>query len=82
MNDFLIRNYFYRDICKSNGRDYAEELIPFISILLQSVVLHPKSLCLIIESLNACVESKAIDARAGKGKMLIIDNYSQLLRHK
>ncbi|CAG8453321.1 807_t:CDS:10 [Diversispora eburnea] len=40
------------------------ELLPFISTLLQSVVLHPKTLCLIIESLNSCVEANVIDIRA------------------
>ncbi|RHZ54170.1 hypothetical protein Glove_429g24 [Diversispora epigaea] len=53
-----------RDICKSDGKDYAVELIPFISTLLQSVVLHPKSLCLIIETLNACVEANVVGIRA------------------
>ncbi|CAI2165552.1 14383_t:CDS:10 [Funneliformis geosporum] len=53
-----------RDICKSKARDYAEEVIPFMSSLLQSVILHPNSLCLIIESLNLCVEAKVIDSRA------------------
>ncbi|CAG8744459.1 13181_t:CDS:2, partial [Acaulospora morrowiae] len=54
-----------RDMCRSNGKDYAEELLPFISSLLQSVILHPKSLCLIIESLTACVEAEVANARAG-----------------
>ncbi|CAG8614440.1 7786_t:CDS:2, partial [Dentiscutata heterogama] len=53
-----------RDICKSKGRDYAEELLPFISSLLQSVILHPKSLYLVIEALNACVEAKVVETRA------------------
>ncbi|CAG8584546.1 9430_t:CDS:2, partial [Cetraspora pellucida] len=53
-----------RDICKSKGRDYAEELLPFISSLLQSVILHPKSLYLIIETLNACIEAKVVETRA------------------
>lgn len=45
-------------------RDYTEELVPFISNLLQSVVLHPNSLCLIIESLNLFAETEIIDPRA------------------
>ncbi|CAG8528124.1 16440_t:CDS:10 [Funneliformis mosseae] len=53
-----------RDICKSKARDYAEEVIPFMSSLLQSTILHPNSLCLIIESLNLCVEATVIDSRA------------------
>ncbi|CAG8685699.1 17649_t:CDS:2, partial [Acaulospora morrowiae] len=60
-----MRCELLRDMCRSNGKDYAEELLPFISSLLQSVILHPKSLCLIIESLTACVEAEVANARAG-----------------
>lgn len=56
-------NYF-RDIFKTKMREYTEELVPFISNLLQSVVLHPNSLCLIIESLNLFTETEIIDPRA------------------
>ncbi|CAB5373170.1 unnamed protein product [Rhizophagus irregularis] len=53
-----------RDIFKTKMREYTEELVPFISNLLQSVVLHPNSLCLIIESLNLFTETEIIDPRA------------------
>ncbi|CAG8494615.1 9056_t:CDS:10 [Ambispora gerdemannii] len=53
-----------RDICKAKARDYAEELIPFLSSLLQSVVLLPTSMSLIIEALNASVEADVVDPRA------------------
>jgi hypothetical protein len=56
-------NYF-RDIFKTKMRTYSEEMVPFVSSLLQSVVLHPNSLCLIIESLSLCVETEIIDTRA------------------
>ncbi|CAG8538899.1 7710_t:CDS:10 [Ambispora leptoticha] len=53
-----------RDICKTKARDYAEELIPFLSSLLQSVILLPISISLIIEALNASVEADVVDPRA------------------
>ncbi|CAJ0758400.1 17081_t:CDS:10 [Entrophospora sp. SA101] len=41
-----------RDICKIDAVNYSEELIPLISSLLQSTILHPISLCLVIDTLN------------------------------
>ncbi|KAG9285568.1 hypothetical protein G9A89_006556 [Geosiphon pyriformis] len=60
-----------RDICRTKAHDYAEELIPFVSSLLQSVCLRPASLCLIIEALNACVSSDVIDPRAVWNVLLV-----------
>ena len=54
-----------RDICKTDAVNYSQDLIPIMSSLLQSVTLHPISLCLIIDSLNACVEANAIDIHEG-----------------
>nr|CAG8503636.1 3784_t:CDS:10 [Entrophospora candida] len=50
-----------RDICKVDAVNYSEELIPLISSLLQSTILHPISLCLVIDTLNTCIEANAAD---------------------
>ncbi|CAJ0911396.1 10992_t:CDS:10 [Entrophospora sp. SA101] len=60
-----------RDICKIDAVNYSEELIPLISSLLQSTILHPISLCLVIDTLNTCIEANAADIYEVWNKFII-----------
>ncbi|CAG8545639.1 2322_t:CDS:2 [Paraglomus occultum] len=52
-----------RDICRTSAEAHVDDLLPFISSLMQTVRLHPVSICLILETLNACIERDVVDPR-------------------
>ncbi|RUS31202.1 hypothetical protein BC938DRAFT_478274 [Jimgerdemannia flammicorona] len=54
-----------RDLCVLKPHETAEELLPFLATLLQTVSgLHVASLCLIVEALTACVRAQVVEPRA------------------